>query len=372
MTGMAKLLCDFCTELVLTDSEAIGCSACDKWAHRKCAHLKSVPNKDIDHVNWVCSPCLTTLKFYLKHERKLGEKINDLQKSVEKGFKEVESRLEVAAVATSDRNVLTQGVGEVTDRLDRVSYAGAAKKNLLVVKSTDSSRKASEKKSEICDALSGVQVRDTRFSKSGNIVLNFESALERDEAANKVAGVENLAVDKIKKLKPKIMICYVNDPVDKDSIIDKMIEKNEYLQSIPDVKDKIQVSFVKDVIKDGDIKHYILMCDPEVKNLIHAKGNKIKLDWGVFDVRARYFATLCFHCLRFGHRMNKCPFKDSEEQRCKRCAGQHSMVGCEQAKKCLTCERAGKKCDDHSAGERSCASLIAEIKKIESMTDHGC
>ena len=70
----------------------------------------------------------------------------------------------------------------------------------------------------------------------------------------------------------------------------------------------------------GDSSHFILKCHPEVRQLIHRKGNAIKLEWGVHKVRDRHFATICYHCLNYGHVQDKCPTKDNDPC-CRKCAG---------------------------------------------------
>ena len=87
------------------------------------------------------------------------------------------------------------------------TYAEAAKKHLLIVKSTDNSHRASEKKKEISTALKGLQIIDAKFKQSGNVILNFESEHQRNEAAAKVGELDNLSANKTKVLLPKI--CYV-------------------------------------------------------------------------------------------------------------------------------------------------------------------
>ena len=59
------------------------------------------------------------------------------------------------------------------------SYAGATKKN-LIVKSSDTEQRASNKKDEISRVLEGIQIADAKFQKSGNVVLNFDSEQEID------------------------------------------------------------------------------------------------------------------------------------------------------------------------------------------------
>ena len=101
------------------------------------------------------------------------------------------------------------------------SYAGVTKKNLLIVKSTDTEQRTSNKKDEISRALEGIQIADAKFQKSGNVVLNFDSEQERDVAAAKVEEIDDLSVKK--KMLPKIIICNVNAMEDREKLVGTLI-----------------------------------------------------------------------------------------------------------------------------------------------------
>ena len=67
----------------------------------------------------------------------------------------------------------------------------------------------------------------------------------------------------------------------------------------------------------------------------------------------------------------KCPTKDNDPC-CRKCAGDHSVSDCSSnVKKCINCERAGKRDVNHSANEMCCPILNTEIAKIRDRTDHG-
>ena len=202
------------------------------------------------------------------------------------------------------------------------------------------------------------------------MILNFETEHQKDEAAVKVGELDDLSATKTKKLLPKIMICNVSTEENKDVLVQTIIKRNEYLQSIDDITNKMSLVYDKDAA--GATKHYILKCHPEVRGLISKKGDKISLDWGVYNVRARYFATRCYHCLNYGHSQGRCPDKDKDPC-CRKCAGNHSVSSCSSnVKKCINCARAGKDDVNHSAGEMCCPVLNVEIAKIKNMTDDGC
>ena len=49
--------------------------------------------KDTDHVNWVCSPCLTKLRLYLR-EGGVTKKLEDLRVNLEEKLGEVNSKVD--------------------------------------------------------------------------------------------------------------------------------------------------------------------------------------------------------------------------------------------------------------------------------------
>lgn len=370
-TNVTPVLCYHCSDVVTAVStDSIGCAACAKWAHRACANVKSITEDEIKQLNWICSPCLDLLKIHLRDGEKILNKLDKLQKSMEESISEATLKFNKLQESLDECRSDVESVKVLTGSAEQApsSYANVAKKNLLIVKSTDDAQKASDKKGEILNALS-VTVTDTKFAKSGNVVLNFESAEKREEAAREIERLPHLSVSNSRKLFPKIMICNVNGEEDKDNIVATLINKNAYLSSVDDIVNKIKLVFVKNAA--GATKHYILKCDPEVRGLIRKKGDEMKLDWGVYKVRDRFFATMCYHCLDFGHVKSRCPNKE-DSPCCRKCAGNHLFKDCtSETKKCVNCKRAKKACTDHSAGEMCCPVMKSEIANIESRTDHG-
>ena len=122
-----------------------------------------------------------------------------------------------------------------------------ARKHLLFVKSTDNTHKATEKKNEISSALKGLQIMDAKFKQICNVILNFESEHQRDEAAAKVEKLENLSANKTKMLFPKIMICNVSKEENRDDIVQTKAKRNDYLKSTENITDKLSLTFAKEV-----------------------------------------------------------------------------------------------------------------------------
>ena len=226
------------------------------------------------------------------------------------------------------------------------------------------------------NALRGTNLTGTSFPASGNIVVNFKSVKDRDSAAEKIKNeVANSTAQKAFTKLPKIMICNVNKELAEGQIVEDLIENNPYLASVDDIGNKIKRIVSRPAA--GATNHHILKCeDPMIRKLIHEKGgDKVKLTWGVFDVRDRYHVIWCYHCQRYGHIAKECRFKEGSPS-CGICSEDHQTRDCPSKDdptkhKCITCVRKKKEDCAHKAHSRGCVPYTNKLREIESMTDHG-
>ena len=182
-------------------------------------------------------------------------------------------------------DVLNETISTFTCSNDnRVTYADKTKRNLLVIKSQESTTKISERKKEVAEVLKNIPIVDTRFSQTGNLVVNFPNEECRDSATTLIQdNVGGAVTKKVKKLLPKIMICNVHE--EEDDVMDAVIEKIVYLQSISNVSQKMTFLFKKSAA--SHTVQYIIKCDPEVRRVIHDHDDKILLRWGRYQIRDR-------------------------------------------------------------------------------------
>ena len=378
MLNSSAVPCGSCAHAVDSDTDGVSCHICGNWYHYgKCSNVDET-YKDLlenDNIWYVCSAC--------KNHDASQQKASANTKKIEDKLDELLAHSQAMSGIIHDTANVTREVadnlGDMENKINEVdktvsgkktaTYANVTKKNILVVKSTDNTQKASDMKADISSALVGLQIVNTQFKPTGNVVLNFKTEHERDQAAMKVDQLNNLSTKPKQKRLPRIMICNVSTVENKDNLIETIIDRNDYLKTITDIGHKINLIYDKKA-KGGTI-HYVLKCDPEVRGLIHKNGDAIKLEWGVYNVRDRYRATMCFHCLKYGHIQDKCTDAGSDPH-CQKCAGNHSSNYCSvSVKKCLNCVRAGKSDINHSAGEICCPVLNAEIARLRNITDHG-
>ena len=351
----------------------MGCNTCNAWVHRKCVNMHEV--KNIERTPFICHVCVQE---YITLKRKaagkldevlvkLGEMVNEVQglKATVKDQGERGAAEAVAGPVTADAQLTSAGAAWAT-----VASRNKKKKNLLILKATEDGEKAKEKKKEVSQALTGVQIKDSRFTTSGNIIMNFENETVLEEAAEKLKTITQISTKNVRKLMPKVMICNVNSEESEEDLIKDLIDRNDYLQEINDVDNKIKIITKKQAA--GGTVHYILkFLDPRIRCLIHENNDKVLLTWGVHKVIDRYHPLSCFHCQRFGHMSEKCHYI-AEPASCFRCAGPHRSGACPRNhKKCINCVRYNYTETNHSAMDYCCPIFKNEQAKISDLTDHG-
>ena len=392
---MASGVCYKCHKQYDGKCKWVICVACGVSSHTICGNVAGIKDDTLNLRNWICDNCSFGIKANIELRAQVSEMKEELialKKIIIDGFKKVANGISTEIVEVRES---VSSVSEAVDTLCKESLSGGevemnqerwanvakkgrkkkSEKNLLVIKASSDDKKAVDSKKEVSQALSGVQIKDARFTTQGHIVMNFENEKTREKAAEKLKEVSKVTTNNIRKLKPKIMICNIHDEDydgDKDSLINTLVDRNEGLQSIENVKEKMELLFVKPAA--GGTKHCILKCDPLVRAQISKSHDKVKLSWGVYTVRDRYHVLACYHCQRYGHISAKCKDKvDGVSPRCRKCAGEHDSKGCVvQEKKCINCVRYKKEPVNHAVNEECCPIFATEVQRIIDCTDHGC
>lgn len=402
--GTDSSRCGQCLEVNdSSKSNVVTCLRCKGSCHTSCVHLGGIKSTNLRRVNWLCDHCAEEIRVTPKGKNddigKLKAELKELKDLVLTGFSEmsgvvksfVEKSNNAVSVVVDEkmREVMASAVMSVKEDVitavatcengddsgnipwtEVVSRGKKRKnKNLIVIKASDEGS-ATDKKIQVSEALSNIQIKDSRFTPNGNIIMNFETEEIRESASEKLKTVENVRVTQIKRLKPKIMICNVHNEETKSTLLDTLIARNEYLQSINNVKDKMNVVFTKPAA--GGTNHYIIRCEPEIRAIIHKNHDKVKLQWGVYEVRDRYHALMCYFCLRFGHKKGECSLNaKGEAAACYKCAEDHEGYTCHSTtRKCINCKRM-KRNSDHSVTSTNCPVFGAELQRIANNTDHG-
>ena len=360
------------------DKKWLGCDTCSNWAHPQCEFMTGL--RVNQKMSYICGECIDHYKQLLHEKKDLGDihdKLNTMAISLAAVRQEVEGMRGAAdAVVSADAQLAStshdddedQSWAQVMSRNKR-GRVKKEKKNLLVLRAEQDSVKATDMKEDVSKALEGVQIQDSKFSNNGNIVMNFQNELTRDEAAEKLKSLP-VKTTNVRKLKPKIVICNVNEHEIEDDLIKNLVDRNDYLKNIDNVHDKFLL--IRKQPAARGTSHYIYKCEPDVRCMLKKNKDKVKLKWGVHTIWDRYYPLVCYHCQRFGHMAEKCKEKDKDPW-CFKCAGRHRSDSCvaTNPKKCISCVRHKIPETDHSSTDRFCPVRMEEITKITNITDHG-
>ena len=378
----ASNLCVSCKEPENEKCKWLQCLKCNVHGHSSCVRMAGVKSP-ASEINWVCDVCADEIRSQsnvyaeIQMLKKDMEEIKKLlQKPVTNMEETVSAAVHNAVTAVSSEMVAEgeEGSDSPLSWVEAVSKGRRKKikkqqKKLLIIKSNDD-ESVIDRKDEVGQALDEVQILDSKFTKAGKIVINFETDEARKKAEDRLQELEGVTVTHRQKMQPKIILCNVGKEEKRETLIEQLIERNNFLTSIMDIKDKMKVIFDKPA--SGKTTHYIIKCDPEVRRLIHNNGDKLNLKWGRHSVYDRYYALMCFYCLKYGHKKDKCPAKiNNERPKCFKCAEAHEGHSCQAIeRKCGNC-RTVKRYDDHSVSSTACPILAAELMRIRENTDHG-
>ena len=366
--------------------------------------MEDVKEANLKKVEWVCTDCIDRSNKLNEHYRqcsnqtemlkeeikRLEERVANLQEALERNVAEggndddddkssdeanftqvivskIDNLFKEVELIKSELKTRHTGSGSSTKK----TYAEKVKqgKNLLLIKSTIDTEKIIDKKMEMAESLKDIEIMNTKSTTKGNIVINFANEAQRDEAEKRIKDkVPNANTKKLGKLMPKIMICNVGTLENDSEVINTLIRANPCLESTPNIENKIKFLFKKPAA--GNTSHFILKCDPDVRRTVHENHDKLKLEWGWYDVRDRYHVLTCSHCQGYGHMEKQC--KKSEAAICGKCAGNHNTKNCNsEVEKCINCVRREGFDTRHRVNSRMCRVYDDEIARVAAITDHG-
>ena len=402
MSGSGVQVCYICTNKLgkADPNNWVGCEGCkffgkDTWAHLECANLKGIRKDILKDLDWVCRICKSRLEHYSRLEKKLDSidaKLDQILGKVATSSDEIRCKLDtvktdVEAVASavdviSADTTIPSAQQQAGSHSSTLNYATALKtgkktekKNILVIK-PEGSKSMSELEKDVITCMRETPVMKTQVLDD-KIVLKLSDQTTLGNAKNAFANLSDVRVNTGSMLRPKIIITYVDDLIlyDKDTgkdCIQSLIQKNDYLKNITDIEKKME--FVIRIKAFEGTSHYVLKIDPEVREVIHNRGDKLFMNFGMCNVRNRYHVLMCHNCQGFRHKADECDFK-AHGPICPKCAGPHKMNECNAdptSHKCINCTRKSLPEVNHRANDRkNCPTLLEEIGKIKSNTENG-
>ena len=231
-------------------------------------------------------------------------------------------------------------------------------------------------KQEVLSTLDNIQIAHTKIGRNGNLLLTFKNEVDRDEALARLSDKEKLNVNTTTKFNPRIRISWINElenlDVSNDGkiIVDTIINRNYYLENVPNIHSKLKYKAI--VKQNGVPAHIIMECSPDVRKIIHNKGNRLFMAWRSYEIVDSFFVPRCFHCQSLGHLSRNCNEKQTNKaQVCRDCGVSRDENHTCGIKCCINCKKAGKQNTNHSASDKDCPTLFEKIKFIQSRTDDG-
>ena len=183
-----------------------------------------------------------------------------------------------------------------------------------------------------------------------------------------------------KKLDPKLSIRNIpSDITNKDTLLEKLLEKNEILKSSSEKDDAVKVVFFDDKEKSA-----VIRVTAAVRESIRQNRDYVHIDLREHHVTDRIHVIQCYHCQEFGHMANSlyCKAKDKDPT-CFFCAGNHKSKDCRNKSennvnkiKCSNCAKSSKHSEKnsaktHKASDNLCPSYVRERTGIMNRTA-GC
>ena len=213
-------------------------------------------------------------------------------------------------------------------------------------------------------ALKNVQVKNTRVSSDGTVVVNLPTAKSHEEAKNSLgAAFPNFTLQAPRDKIPRILITNVPQNVSEQSFVHEICQKDEFLRECVDDGDLFVVEKSwkpKNHPENVNSSRVVLKCSIKIRNyIINSNDGYVYLD--LYRLKAHDYVTplRCYHCHRFGHIAYTCPDKEKPTI-CGFCRGCHESKNCEHkdSKKCINCMRNNRPVSDHNVFSSICPSFI--------------
>ena len=234
-----------------------------------------------------------------------------------------------------------------------------------------------------------MNIRDIIIKSKNQEICNSEETMKN--VIKTVKEDTRITIESCKKFKNGKISVRVNKDKNINEIKDCIKEKmgNEYDIKIDELKKpRIKIIGIKEDISNIDLESDIAnrnkFKDSEIKILYKYKNNN-KDTWSIIlDVDKNQYAqarirnriyigsescrffdyydvTLCYKCLKYGHKSNKC---EIENNSCGNCGENHMMKECtnKNKQKCKNCHNFNEK----YGAKRNCNHAVVDFKRCES------
>lgn len=210
-----------------------------------------------------------------------------------------------------------------------------------------------EMRSKIDIGKIGVEIKNTRKTAKGDILVTVKGGLEKVKVLTKEVEEKMKETKIVKKDERMTVFIYNIDPaVTQDEFRGEIAEQ----LSIPiQSTEEIEIN----LLRSNGNKTAVLVLPRSLGNKLCRIG-KIKVGWTSCAVRPKILVSRCFRCREQGHLATKCEGPDRREE-CWRCGKMgHRMKDCSGEPYCIDCKQEG-----HVAESSSCDVMRKRIKETD-------
>ena len=387
--------CEICSEEIQDLNQKIVCTFCKTCYHAGCVDIPEEACKMFNEnglntwFTWLCSSCTCGDNQKEKQSENETSKLNNLEKiktEIIHDIKEV-----FPEMMQSEMKKYYEGL-KATESSSTNSDNDVKHALLLQPKDTEQPTFSKETWSDIVNKcsvkLNDVPVRKAVLTSEGKGYMLFPNKESRNTAAKNLESECKITLqDKnTKSVYPTIKIHGIpKESFDKDNLDtlrEELMKKNGFIKTlVDDMKKTFEIIFIAK--KDSNFSYAVVRVDPEIKNAIFNKGNRLYLGLSTCKVTKQYHLIQCYSCQKFGHKRGseKCMVKSSDDCICLYCAEKHPSKDCLSKKnlekhKCSNCLASDKNNNNsknvsHTSNSLSCPILQSELRHLLNRT-MGC
>lgn len=347
--------CKLCNVTLKNFDKCARCFICTKKAHTKCLKLDDENFKILNqfkNFKYVCDDCSV-----MEGCSKLDQIVETVSKCVSLIEEQNTSRKAQQTITfnpdTADLNTKILSYAEVTANTSSVMLKPKNDNQPISVTKKDLFTNVDPIKTK-------VNITKVKASRNGSVIITCDNPDDINKIGNIVSNnLPNYSLKQLSSLLPRIRISRIDSSVEKDALLNYVLNQNKSLFPAGYVCNLKKFS----TLRNNEALHQaVIEVDAQSYHNIIAAGKLLvgyeycKV-WDAVDIRR------CFKCSGFNHISEHCT---KDEPTCPKCCGNHLLKNCESIT--LTCSNCFSRKDkypnidcSHSALDRGCATYQSHL-----------
>ena len=211
-----------------------------------------------------------------------------------------------------------------------------------------------------------VRVKSVRMAKSGGVVLETVSAIERERLRkSECFGKVGLSVNEPKQMLPRVIVYDVSNAMTDDVFMNELYSKNVKSVCSEKVwKESARIA-VRQSREGAPLGNVVLEVPHKVRDAL-VNERRVYVGWGAHRVNVYEKVSRCYGCFQFGHLKHEC----KSECLCRRCgrAG-HKEAACKASPNCVNCS-VRKREAGHSAMSEECPEYVWRLERLRARVNN--